>query len=476
MEQTRQRKTKNWEIFLFTFNTVSSNSALMLMGYYMFFTQNVLGLAAAVVGIIATVMRVWDGITDPIIGLLIDKTNGKYGKFRPFIAASFFLMAIPMVLLFNTPPEWGTGVKYVYTAGLYAIYIIGYTFQTVSTRAAQAILTKDPKQRPMFAQFQMITNGLIMAVLLLMMSTIMAPRYELKMIDPQLWKDIVWIFVAVMGVSTALSIIGIRKCDVAENFGLVVNQKVSVRDTINVLKGNRAIQMLVIAASTDKLASLMMSSVAVYIYSNLLLNNALSGTYAMIKMIPTMVLSVFLINFARRYGLKKPFIWYTWCSIILLSVMFVIGAKPETTIIFLAIWALQQIMTSSINGMLNPMIADCADYETYRTGKFVPGIMGTIFTFVDKVISAFGSMFVGLALTAAGVGKQQLPTDTYISDKFYWTIMALFCIPLIIGNLATVISMKFYPLTKEKMEEIQAALQARKKEQAAEKSESLING
>ncbi len=468
MGQVKQaHETKNWEIFLYTFNTVSSNAAIMLMGYYMFFTQNVLGLAASVVGIIATVMRIWDGVTDPIIGLMIDKTSGRFGKFRPFIASSFFLMSIPMVLMFYTPAEWGTAAKYGYTAFLYAVYIIGYTFQTVSTRAAQAVLTKDPKQRPLFAQFQSITNGVLMAVLPLIMTTIMAPRYALKMLDPQLWKDLVWIYVAVMGISTILAIVGIRKRDVPENFGLVAKQQVSVKDVWRVMKGNRAIQMLVIAASTDKLASLMMQSVSIYIFSNLLLNNALSGTFGLLKMLPTMLLTVVLINFARKYGLKRPFIWYTWVSILLLTAMFFIGARPNTMYFFLTVWALQQVMAASLNGMINPMIADCADFETYRTGKFVPGIMGTIFTFVDKIISAFGTMFVGFALTIVGVGGQKLPTDTYISDKFYWMVMVIFCIPLILGNLATVVSMKFYPLTKEKMEEIQAALRERKAVQEA---------
>lgn len=393
---------------------------------------------------------------------MIDKTSGRFGKFRPYIAASFFLMSIPMILLFNTPAAWGTMAKYAYTAGLYAVYIIGYTFQTVSTRAAQAILTKDPKQRPMFAQFQMITNGILGAGMPLVMTTIMAPRYAQKMLDAQLWKDIVWVYIGVMGVSTLLAIIGIRRCDVPENFGLVAKQKVTLKDTWNVLKGNRAIQMLVVAASTDKLANLMMQSVSVYIFANLLLNNALAGTYSLTKMVPAMILSVFFINFARKYGLKKPFVCYTWVSIILLAAMFFIGAKPETTLLFLVVWALQQVMVGAINGMLNPMIADCADYEMYRTGKFVPGIMGTIFTFVDKFISAFGSTFVGIALTLAGVGSQKLPTDTWISDKFYWTIMVIFCVPLILGNLATVIAMKFYPLTEQKMVEIQATLKQRK--------------
>lgn len=456
------RKTKKYEIFLFTFNSVSSNAALLLMGYYMFFTQNVLGLAASVVGIIATIMRVWDAVTDPIIGLMIDKTDGRFGKFRPYIGASFFLMCIPMVLLFYTPVHWGTTVKYIYTALMYTIYVIGYTCQTCSTRAAQAILTKDPRQRPLFSQFQTVTVGISGAVLPFLMTTIMAPRYELKMLAPEFWRNIVWIFVVLMGAATLMAIVGLRKCDVHENFGTVTYQKVSYRDMWNVIRGNRAIQMLIISGASDKIATLMISTVSVYIFSNLLLNNALNGTFQMLSMIPTMVLSVLMINIAKKQGLRKPFSWYSMASVILLCLMLVIGAKPETAGIFLIIYAVQNVLVKTINYMTTPMIADCTDYETYRSGKFVPGIVGTVFTFVDKFISAFGTMLVGFALSFAGVGNQALPTDTYISDRFYWTIMICFCVPMIIGNLANVIAMRFYPLTKEKMEEIQIALRERK--------------
>ncbi len=455
------RKTRKFEIFLFTFNSVSSNAALLLMGYYMFFTQNVLGLAAAVVGIIATAMRIWDAITDPIIGLMIDKTDGRFGKFRPYIAASFFLMCIPMVLLFYTPVHWSAPVKYAYTAILYAIYIVGYTCQTCSTRAAQAILTKDPKMRPLFSQFQTVTVGISGAVLPFIMTTVMAPKYDLKMLDPAFWKSIIWVFVLVMGVATTLAIFGLRHCDVHENFGTSTYQKVSYRDMWSVIKGNRAIQMLIISGASDKIATLTISTVSVYIFSNLLLNNALNGTFQMLTMAPTILLSVVLINFSKSKGLRKPFVCYSAVSVILLCVMLVVGARPETTVIFLTIYAVQNLLVKTINYMTSPMIADCTDYETYRSGKFVPGIVGTVFTFVDKFISAFGTMLVGFALSFIGVGNQALPTDTYISDKFYWTIMLLFCVPMIIGNLANVVAMKFYPLTKEKMEEIQLALKER---------------
>ena len=107
-----------------------------------------------------------------------------------------------------------------------------------------------------------------------------------------------------------------------------------------------------------------------------------------------------------------------------------------------------------------PMTADCADYEVYRTGKYVPGLMGTLFSFVDKIISSLAPMLVSLLYASIGF-KDVLPdvTAEYTNELFYVT---LFCIygMLIFGNLCNVVAMKFYPLTKEKMEEIQGEIAA----------------
>lgn len=470
MMQTKSRRsfsvtdqTRRRDIFLFTFNTVSSNAALGLMSFYMFFTQNVLGLLASAVGIIATAMRIWDGVTDPLIGVLIDRTDGRYGKFRPYIALGYIIMAIPMILIFYTPESWANGQKYLWTIFWYAVYIIGYTFQTTSTRAAQAILTKDPKQRPLFAQYQMITNGIMNAFFSLLLSTLMAPRYEKKMLDPQLWKDLVWIYVAVMGISTLLAILGIRRRDVRAHFDSSGTQKAGFADMLRVLRGNRALQMLVVAASTDKLAMMVQNTFTVYIFSNLLLNNKLSGLFSLVTMAPSILLSVMLVQFARRWGQKTPLVRYTAACMGIVLLMLLVGARRETLWIFLTLMALRNVLTQTITGLMNPLIADCADYETWRSGRFVPGIVGTIFTFVDKCVSAFGTTIAGFALVLAGVGGQKLPTDTWISDRFYWTMMVMFTLPLFLGQLATLLAMRFYPLTREKMAEIQADLQARKR-------------
>ncbi|MEG0878913.1 MAG: MFS transporter, partial [Oscillospiraceae bacterium] len=446
-----QTKAKTWQIALFALNGISSNTAMFMIGYYMFFSQNILGLSAVVLGFIATAMRICDGLIDPTIGVLIDKTNTKFGKFRPHMIIGCIVTALSITAIFNCPTNLGELGGYVYTSIFYVIYIVGYSFQTTCTRAAQAVLTKDPKQRPLFAVFNSGFNAILAAAFPLILMTWMAPNYEGKLQNPQLWKDMCIVMIIMMAVCSTLACIGIAGRDKPEFYlsgGKV--EKVGFKDMISVIKGNRALQMLIVAASTDKLALSLMGGVTIYMFSNCMLNSSLQGQYSALKMWPVLLISMGGIFLARKFGMKKPFVVGTWGSMICLVAMFVMGAKPGNYWPFLIVFIIQGCMVGITNNILNPMIADCADYEHYRSGKFIPGIVGTVFTLVDQVISAFSSTIVGFALAFAGVAKGAIPTDTYVSDKFYWTIMFCFCIVPILGHIASIVAMKFYPLTTEK--------------------------
>ena len=116
------------------------------------------------------------------------------------------------------------------------------------------------------------------------------------------------------------------------------------------------------------------------------------------------------------------------------------------------------------------MTADCADYEVYRTGKYVPGLMGTLFSFVDKLISSLAATLVALFYSVAGF-KDALPdTMTPYSDGIFWATIGCFVLLPIVGWLCNVVAMHFYPLTKEKMAEIQAEIGRIKAEAAAKQA------
>ena len=113
-----------------------------------------------------------------------------------------------------------------------------------------------------------------------------------------------------------------------------------------------------------------------------------------------------------------------------------------------------------------PMVADCSDYETFRSGRYIPGIMGTLFSLVDKLVSSLGSTIVGLAVTA--IGLSQLPDGTTpYADGMHGMVILLFCIVPMIAWIATLIAMKGYTLTGQRMKEIQE-INAKRRDAIAE--------
>jgi Na+/melibiose symporter-like transporter len=108
--------------------------------------------------------------------------------------------------------------------------------------------------------------------------------------------------------------------------------------------------------------------------------------------------------------------------------------------------------TTACNDAMRP---DVVDYEMYRTGKYIPGTVGATFAFLDKIISSFGATIVGLSVSAIGyVAAQPQPKDPR-TPAVFWLSMFLWMGMPILGWACTLIAMKWYPLDKEKMVEIQ---------------------
>ena len=131
------------------------------------------------------------------------------------------------------------------------------------------------------------------------------------------------------------------------------------------------------------------------------------------------------------------------------------------TIVFIIFFGLGYGAYYSTADMPIPMVADCADYETYRSGKYIPGIMGTLFSLVDKLVSSLAATVVGIAVTI--IGLENLPVaETPYSEGMNWVVIVLFCIVPMCAWALTLWAMKGYELSGPRMKEIQAINAARK--------------
>ena len=132
------------------------------------------------------------------------------------------------------------------------------------------------------------------------------------------------------------------------------------------------------------------------------------------------------------------------------------------TILFILFFGVGYGAYYSTADMPIPMVADCSDYETCRSGKYIPGIMGTLFSLVDKLVSSVGSLVVTIAVMM--IGLSEIP-DQYspYTPGMNWIVIVLFCIIPMVAWIVTLIAMKGYTLTGDKMLKVQAVNSARKK-------------
>lgn len=535
-QATGLHRAKGWEIGFFSLNNLSTNLYLLLMNSISYYLVGIVGIGVVLAGSIVTIMRVWDGVTDPFVGMIVDRTNTKFGKNRPFIVIGQAILFITTFLMFRIIPTVNPSIRFPVYIVLYMLYIIGYTCQCVVTKSAQSCLTNDPAQRPVFSMWDSVWVTLVFSFIWpIVLSTYLIPNYTLNsaqhadkiaelvaqtphladmltesngvqilsgFYNPEMWVMMQLVIGGFSAVMAVLAIIGISRKDRIEYFGLGTEQKVGFKDYIDVLAHNRGIQMLVVSASTDKLASSCKSNttVMVCLWGIIFGNYALYSSNSAITTIPILILTLFLMNkVACKMGQKKALLMGTYGSMIcavVSCILIVFGAnkgimqlpvfsltKPSTFAgLFMPsnwsmiglIWVIVAILMGAFNNMAGniviPMTADCADYEVYRTGRYVPGLMGTLFSFVDKLISSLASTFVALTFSAIGF-KEVLPTvETPFSNGILIATIVCFLGFPMIGWLCNIISMHFYPLTKEKMAEIQDEIARIKNEQSKAKA------
>ncbi len=475
-----------WRIAGFALNNTATNLYLVLMGYVSYYLGGFVGMITVLASSFSMIMRLWDGVTDPFIGFLVDKTTTKFGKNRPFMVIGNAILLVTSFILFHVThllPE-NTVLRSAFFIIVSMIYYIGYTFQCVVTKSAQSCLTNDPKQRPLFAVFDAVYNTALFAGMAAVAASI-AAKYDPKASYVTLgFFHEMWLVVAIISAAfTAIAVFSIAPKDRVEYFGTGKPTKVTLKDYWETLKHNRAIQMLVVSASTDKLASqAKTTTVTAVMFGVVTLAGSLkiSAAFQGMTSIPVVILTILVIGgLATTLGQRKGMIIGSAGGIITSLMLIALWLFGDPTTMndgnggmamsaFTVILIILTIINSSFNNLSGniviPMTADCADYEVYRTGRYVPGMMGTLFSFVDKLISSFAPMIAGLMFAAIGF-KDILPdASTPYSDSLKYVGLFLMYGMIILGQVCNLVAMKFYPLTKEKMEEIRDKIEEIKRE------------
>ena len=476
-------RAKPYQLVLFPLNNGATNVYYVLvLSYIATFGSKVLALSMIFASVMVTGMRLFDAVTDTIIGALMDRTNGKFGKFRPFMVIGNLIMAVSILVLYClTPliPATMMWARYAVFVALYAVWVIGYTFQTSCTRSGQTVLTNDPKQRPLFTIFNTVGSLLGMGAMQFF-APILAKNYEGGYGSAGFFRMLAPVGIVISILLTLLAVVGIWEKDQPKYFGIggEKTEKLKVSEYVQIIKENKPMQRLMVAGAGCKLALSIATNTTVLC----MLYGCMMGNYDGLYL-PMMVLGyVFSVPFflltvrtSQKHGQKASLMRYVSVALVCYVGVFVLLLlwKQDSaafslsllgegglsinlyTVLFILLFGIGYGAYYATADMPIPMVADCSDYETYQSGKYIPGIMGTLFSLVDKLVSSLSATVVGVAVSF--IGLESLPTqyDPY-TPGMNVVVIVLFCVIPMVAWAATLIAMKGYSLTGEKMKEIQA--------------------
>jgi len=480
--QSGLNRAKLYQLVLFPMNNGATNVYYILtLNFIAYYANGVLGLALMFATTMVTAMRFFDAVTDPVIGAFIDRTSTKFGKFRPYMLLGNVIMIISALLMYfgiRIVPDDMMWLRYTSFVLFYAFYVIGYTFQTACTRSGQTCLTNDPQQRPLFTVFNTVASMIGMG-LVQFLAPVLGDRlggYN----SSRFFDILVPLAIVISALLTVLAVIGIWEKDNEKYFGVGGKQeKVPFSEYIAILKANKELQRLMVAGAGCKLAF----SIATNMTVLCMLYGAMMGNYNKLYLPMMIVGYVFSAPFfmltvrtSQKEGQKASLVKYTklalfmYAGVLVLLMMWKQGNPATTlslgpinlyTVAFIVLFGIGYGAYYATADMPIPMVADCSDYETYRSGRYIPGIMGTLFSLVDKLVSSLGSTIVGAALAMIGISTLPDATTPY-AEGMHMVVVILFCVIPMVAWLFTLWAMKGYSLTGARMKEIQAVNAARK--------------
>ena len=495
-------RAKTWQIALTTMTGIGQMVFYVLMTSATYIGNANFGILVAVTGVIITFSRLFDGITDPIIALVMERFKSKHGKIRFFTMIGWATMSVATTLMCNIGPklhlEGALGI--VFFVLCYVIYIIGYTFCSISGQINANVLTNDPKQRPTISVWNTAYSYLAPMIMSVVSMSVILPKFN-NIQSTQYFETLNIVVVAVSFVFYLLSCIGVSKFDKPENFenikiGKEKEEKPSFKDMVNLIKSNKELQRYIIAAGSDKLAQTIGSAsvVSTMLFGIIVGSMSLSSILSAIAMLPSIIFAVIGSKIAGKKGSLKVMVdWSKICIVVnIIYAAFILFAPASMigdlmnkkassvalgviiAIVFLLLNFAVNATKMVVSVATNSLRMDIVDYEFDRTGKYMPAAVSATYSFVDKAISSFGAFIatamIGLIGYTTTVPQQGDPLTAGVKVI---TVVLLIGFP-IIGWICTILAMKKSNLTFEKMEEVQKNIAYKKSKLSQENKSEIV--
>jgi len=420
---------------------VASNFYWRVFDVFLFiFYTDVFGIPAAAVGTMMLVTRLVDAFSDPFMGALADRTQTKYGKFRPYLIWGIIPLAAAGVLTFTVPDLDESG-KIVWAYATYIFMMLAYTFINVPYGALLGVVTGNTQERTTLTSFRFIgafSGGSLVAFLTPELVAFLGSGNE----------KLGWqLTMALYGVIAAM-LFAFSFYSTKERIAPPVNQKTPVLQDLKDLTKNKPWIVLFSLALIIMMTISLRGSTGTFYFKYFVGREDLIGSFSLAYML-SLAVGAASTPLLTKFFDKKTLLTLLMLVVAILSIGFYFVPKDQIELMFTL-----QILIGLALGPKSPLVfsmyADTADYSQWKTGRRATAMIFSAAAFAQKLGGAIAGAMIGWILASMGYVANQVQSGA----SEHGIILLMTLIPGIIAILA-VITIRFYPLTDEQQKQIQ---------------------
>ena len=435
----------------YSMGTWSDSTAYgFVFSFLSFYFTTVAGISPAVSGIIIAAAIVWDAITDPICGMLMDNSRCKYGKRRPFIAASIIPLGASIVMMFLNV-DFAQPVKNIYYVVMVLVFWTSLTAFAIPYYSLGSVISREEEERTKMSGMRQVTSFLGRFCY----STL--PTFLVgKLLEVGVANDTAWLYAAlVVALIVVVTVVIMwRSTRGWEPIEPVEHQekktlKSLLADIGAVMKLKPYLIIIVCALALNVYTALYSSSMMYFVVYNLGLGEVEASTVFTVGTIAGIILAFIFTKLGLMFDKKYVFVVCMCFSGAAMVIAKFVGISSLAMVIVYDL--ILGVGPAAYYMFIFNFLYDVVDFDEVTTGKRKDGIVMSYYSFLQKLASALASLILGMALEASGFvtdAPVQPPEVLPVIESLFTIIPGIF---MLISGL----SIAFTPLTRKKMQEME---------------------
>ena len=425
--------------------------------FLMYYFTDVLGLAPAFVGTLFLVARMWDAVNDPAMGMLVDNTRSKWGKFRPWIMIGTILNAITVVGMFTKPEAFAGKSLYIYISIMYILWGMTYTIMDIPFWSMIPSLSSDKKEREeiavvprIFASLAWLSLGSFGLPLIAFLGKGNEGRgFSLLSLG----------IAAVFILTSIITVMNVKEQVVSKK----ASEKINLKEAFRLILKNDQLVALIGTVLMFNLMAQISGGVAIYYFKYAVGIEKLFSVFTGFSGLAEIGSLLMFPILSTKIGRKKVFFLACALPVIGFLMLFFSGVIAPGNATLIAISGIVAKLGSGLTlGISTVMLADVVDYGEFKFGSRNESVIFSVQTLLVKSASAVSGWLIGMGLSMVGYVPNVTQTASAILGIKY--LMIVF--PILLSICGYVIYRKYYKLNGEYYDEIVETIRVKREVEA----------